>query len=124
MKNKTTNNQKFWGISAVINLYGCDHQLIQSPLKIKKFAIQLCKLIKMQRHGNPLIERFGSDYYEGVSMMQFIETSSITAHFDEQEDRAFIDIFSCKDFNAKIAADFCQKFFKAKKCKLKIIIRN
>ena len=46
--------------------------------------------------------------------MQFIETSTITAHFDEQGNRAFIDIFSCKTYNAKKVALFCKKFFKAK----------
>jgi len=48
-------------------------------------------------------------------MMQFIETSSIVAHFDEIWDRAFIDVFSCKTFDSKVAGKFSKEFFKAKR---------
>ncbi len=58
--------------------------------------------------------------------MQFIETSSITAHFEDQQRpmKAFIDIFSCKDFNEKSAAKFCKEFFQAERAKTTILIRK
>ena len=43
--------------------------------------------------------------------MQFIETSSITFHGDEVARRCFVDIFSCKPFDAEHAAALAQRFF-------------
>jgi S-adenosylmethionine decarboxylase len=115
---------KSWGLSAMIDLYHCQRELITSPELIEKFVVELCEHIQMKRHGRTLIERFAEGYYEGVSMLQFIETSSITAHFDEREDRAFIDIFSCKYFVPEQAADFCQKYFQAQNYKLNVLLRQ
>ncbi len=113
-----------WGLLASINLYGCDPVLIREPEAIRQYVIELCGLIDMKRFGEALIQRFAEGYYEGVSLMQFIETSSVTAHFDEQENRAFIDIFSCKFFDSKTAAEFSRKFFKASKYELNILTRD
>lgn len=109
--------QKFWGKSASIDLVGCNDN-VKKPKEIKRFCDELCKVIKMKR--------FGVGKLEGYSFMQFIETSSITAHFEEQQNpmKAFIDIFSCKDFNEKKAAEFCKNFFGAKKVKLRVLIRE
>ena len=117
--------RKFWGKSAVIDLYDCN-EYVKNPKKIEEFVKELCELIKMKRHGHLYLERFGDGKLEGYSFMQFIETSSITAHFEEQENpkKAFIDIFSCKDFDAEKAAEFCKNFFDAKKYKVKTIIRK
>lgn len=117
-------NHRSWGLHAVIDLYGCDQELIKSFTDIKRFVVELCDLIDMKRYGEAMIERFATGYYEGVSLLQFIETSSITAHFDERENRAFLDIFSCKYFDTKEAVDFCQKFFKAKDHKVQVLLRN
>ena len=113
-----------WGLLAVINLYNCDPDLIREPAVIKQFIIELCQVINMTRFGDVLIERFGKDSLKGYSVMQFIETSSITAHFDEADNRAFIDIFSCKSFEVKPAVDFCFNCFKAKNFKCEVIVRK
>lgn len=118
------NNFKSWGLSAIINLYGCDSEKIRDCKTAKEFVIALCKEIDMERHGDPQIERFAEGELEGISLMQFIKTSSITAHFDEEENRAFIDIFSCKYFDIFKAADFCEKFFEAKRRTLTVVERD
>ncbi|HCC22684.1 TPA: S-adenosylmethionine decarboxylase [Candidatus Falkowbacteria bacterium] len=117
--------KKAWGLIAVINLSGCDHRMIQSPTKIKLFVKQLCKRIKMVPYGPTMVKKFGTGSLEGYSALQFIETSSITLHFDDKGgDRAFIDIFSCKYFEATDALDFSREFFQAKKSKMKVIVRD
>jgi len=113
-----------WGYLAVINLYGCDSNKIKNSKDINDFVISLCDLIEMKRHGEAIIERFGKESLEGYSMLQFIETSSVTAHFDEIKDRAFIDIFSCKKFNVDKAVNFCFDFFKAQRKKVYVIDRD
>jgi S-adenosylmethionine decarboxylase len=119
-----TETKHVWGLSAAIDLYDCDPEMIKDFKTIEKFVIDLCDLIDMKRFGEAMIERFADGYYEGVSLMQFIETSNVTAHFDEQENRAFIDIFSCKYFDAEVAARFCKEFFKADKYRLNTLERD
>jgi len=102
----------WWGRSCSVDLHGLDVELI-TPGYIRKYVRELCKLLKMKRHGPTRIGRFGKGKLKGYSMMQFIETSSITAHFDDKGHRGFIDVFSCKEFNSKKVAKFSQKFFKA-----------
>ena len=108
---------KVWGRLVTLDLHGVDLGMIKNPKEIRSFVRQLCELIKMQRVGPTRIKRFGHKELRGYSMVQFIETSMITAHFDETGRRAFIDIFSCKNFSPKAVSDFAKKFFKARTCK-------
>lgn len=103
----------WWGRSCSVDLHECDSALLKDPKAIGRFVGELCKLIKMKRVGPPMIKRFGHGNLRGYSMIQFIETSTITAHFDEKGNRVFLDIFSCKKYDPKPAAKFAQKFFKA-----------
>ena len=83
-----------WGLLASINLQECDHQKITNPSLMKDFIKQLCQIIDMKPHGEPMIEKFAEGDLEGHSLLQFIETSSITIHYDDKAGkRAFIDIF-------------------------------
>jgi S-adenosylmethionine decarboxylase len=118
-------NKIFWGKLASIDLVGCNDKITQ-PKEIRKFCDILCKKIKMKKYGPTHLKRFGVGKLEGYSFMQFIETSSITAHFEEQQNpkKAFIDIFSCKDFNENEAAKFCKEFFGASKVKMNVLIRE
>lgn len=113
-----------WGLTASIDLAGCDHELIQSPKAIRKFVKEMITAIDMKTYGPMHLERFAEGHLEGYSVMQFIETSSLTIHFDHMiADRAFIDIFSCKFFDPERAEQFSKQFFKAKKSRKKIIMR-
>ncbi len=115
--------KKIWGQLMSINLYGCEYSLLTNPKKLKKFCIELCKEINMMPFGRPIIKRFGKGKLEGYSLMQFIETSSITIHLDEIGLRAFIDIFSCKTFDVNKAKKFSKSFFKAKKINYRNLYR-
>jgi len=123
--NRKINSQSFWGLSAIIDLNNCDRSIITSPEKIKEYIMTLCSVIDMKPYGPTMIDKFGADSLEGYSAMQFIETSSIVLHCDDKKgSRVFIDIFSCKSFDAMIAANFSFKFFGADSIKLKVIERK
>lgn len=113
-----------WGKLGTINVYGCNPKKIKSKREIRNFVKTLCKGINMKRKGPCRIKRFGKDNLEGYSVIQFIEYSSITIHFDEIGNRAFIDIFSCKDFDLKRAENFSRRFFSGTKSNSKIIVRK
>jgi S-adenosylmethionine decarboxylase len=117
--------KEVWGQSLSIDLNGCEHSFMIDSKKLKEFSKKICKEIDMIPFGEPIIKRFpiSNKTLEGYSMMQFIETSSITVHLDEVGDRAFIDIFSCKKFDAKTAKKFCKNFFRAKVIRAKNLYR-
>jgi len=125
MKNKKLEMKKNYGKELILDLFGCDPKIIRSKKKILEYSDWLCNLIKVKKYGKPICERFAlhNPVATGYSLVQLIETSSITAHFSELWNRAFINIFSCKLFNHKIATDFTRKFFKARKIKDRVLIR-
>ena len=93
-----------WGMLAAIDLHGCDPGTLEDPDYIRSFVAALVDAIEMRAHGPVLLERFGDGELEGWSAMQFIETSSITLHADEFGGRCFVDVFSCRSFDAERAA--------------------
>jgi S-adenosylmethionine/arginine decarboxylase-like enzyme len=93
-----------WGLLAAIDLHGCDRELLEDPELIRRFVTTLVDAIEMRAHGPVLLERFGDGELEGWSALQFIETSSITVHADESGGRCFVDVFSCRAFDADRAA--------------------
>ena len=116
--------QQCWGIVASVNVYGCNATYIKTPEKIQEYVDALCKEIHMVKHGPTMIERFAEGALEGYSALQFIETSSIALHFDETENRAFIDIFSCKYFDPETAKDFTLKFFEGTSASVVHLLRS
>jgi S-adenosylmethionine/arginine decarboxylase-like enzyme len=111
-----------WGLAVGIDLERCNMDKISDPEMIKQFVIGLCDYIKMKRFGEPVIVKFGNNpKLAGYSLMQLIETSSITGHFKELDGTAFIDIFSCKGYLPRSAATFCKKFFNAQKMSIRYI---
>ena len=112
-----------WGQLLSIDLNGCEHSFMNNPEKLREFSKEICKEIDMVPFGEPIVKKLGKGKMEGYSMMQFIETSTITVHLDEFDDRTFIDIFSCKRFDIKKTKKFCKNFFMAKKIRAKNLYR-
>jgi len=112
------------GQLTIINLKECDSDLVRDKEHLAKFGRDLCDVIKMKAYGEPIIDRFGKDELEGYSLVQRIETSNITVHLDEFENKVFVDIFSCKEFNEKDAAEFSKEFFRAKELNSQTIMRE
>jgi len=116
-----------FGQELVLNLYHCDLEKISSGEEIKTFVIQLCQnVIHMKRYGQPLIPHFGHDnpITSGYSLVQLIETSSVTAHFSEYKRSVYLNIFSCAWFDAKKTTAFCKAFFGAKRVKANLLQRE
>lgn len=118
--------KKNYGMELILELFGCDINVITSREKIKEFIVSVCKEIEMETYGRPMIKKFpGSDLWGvGYSFLQFLTTSSIAGHFIENGRIAFINIFSCKEYDAKGATCFAEKFFKAKNVRSKLIIHQ
>lgn len=102
-----------WGCSAHIDIPGCDRGAISNPATIRAFFAAVVPAIGMKAHGPPRLERFGDRKRNllGWSGFQFIETSNITVHADEVGLRCFVDVFSCKPFDAVKAARVAGDYF-------------
>lgn len=117
--------KKIYGYELVLDLYGCDKKAISSKKRLQEYVDKLCKLIKMKKFGRTLLPYFGQKkaFTKGYSLVQLIETSSITGHFSEYWGRAYINIFSCKEFDRFAAKKFTCQFFQAQKIKNRFLIR-
>jgi S-adenosylmethionine/arginine decarboxylase-like enzyme len=79
----------------------------------------------MRQFGETQIVHFGKDErVAGYSMTQLIETSLISGHFANLTNAAYLDIFSCKPYDPRAAADFAKRFFKAAGMNLQVVKRR
>ena len=115
-----------FGWELVLDLYDCDQFSISNEEKIRNFGLELCKVIDMIPYGDPLTPYFGEncEHTKGYSLLQFIETSSITGHFSEGTGAAYLNIFSCKPYDAKAAEEFTIKYFGAGHCVARLTTRK
>lgn len=114
-----------WGLLTSVDLHDCDPEKIRDGDHIRKFSVDLCDHIDMKRYGEPIVVRFGADpRVQGYSLAQLIETSLISGHFAEDTNRAFIDIFSCKEYPPQAVAEYCRKYFGAKDMEYSVSFRT
>ena len=76
--------------------------------------MERCKLSWWDDYGVPPEEQQTEPHLKGTSAIQFIITSNITIHTLDILKSVYINIFSCKDFDAQKAEDFTKEWFKGK----------
>lgn len=113
-----------WGKHAVFDLKRCVPQLIRCPYNITDFSKTLVKRIDMKPFGNPWVERFGEGNKMGFTLIQLIETSNITGHFCEETNEAYLDVFSCKDYDPEAVRWVIQDFFMPEHIDTRVLIRG
>ncbi len=106
-----------WGLACSFDIYDCNPETIRDADKIQEFVIKLCDLIEMKRFGETIIVNFGEEErVAGYSMVQFIETSLISAHFANLNNTVYLDVFSCKDYDPEKVEKFTKEFFEGSFC--------
>ena len=88
-----------WGLHMTVDASRCNKKAIRSSTTIEKFTKDLVSKIHMKAYGDPQIVMFGDGDKKGYTLVQLIETSNITAHFCEESDNMYFDLFSCKHFS-------------------------
>jgi len=117
--------QNVWGIASSIDIYGCDPETIRDAEKIKQFVRELCELIEMKRFGETVVVHFGeNEKVAGFSMLQLIETSLISAHFANQSNTTYLDVFSCKPYDPDVVEEFSRRFFGGEYCVTNVTLRR
>lgn len=116
---------KTWGISASIDIHDCNPDKIRDAEYIKQFVIDLCVLIDMNRFGETQVVNFGeNEVVAGYSMVQLIETSCITGHFANLTNNAYLDVFSCKWYDAEVVKKFAQDYFEGMYSVMTVLLRD
>ena len=113
-----------WGYHLIIDAADADHDSITSYDNIYKFTKDLVKKIDMVAYGEPQIVNFGSGNKAGYTMVQLIETSNIVAHFCNETDTFYLDVFSCKMFNHEIVKELVNEYFKTTKINFNFLYRD
>lgn len=117
--------EDYWGIASAIDIYNCDPEKIRDAEFIKRFVVDLCDLIEMKRFGDTQVVHFGEDEkVAGFSMVQLIETSLISAHFANQTNTTYLDVFSCKAYDPDVVKEFAQKYFGGETSSLNVTYRR
>ena len=103
-----------WGVHTILNLGKCCPAAIRSPLKIQQFSNAVVKAIQMEQYGQTQIQHFGKDDKLGYSFQTHLTTSHLCGHFAEESDSAFLDCFSCKEYDPALVEKVARAYFKPK----------
>lgn len=115
---------KYWGYHLHLDCSGCNNEAIKSHQTIYDFTKELVKAIDMIAYGEPQIINFGSEDKAGYTLVQLIETSNIGAHFVNEYNHIYLDVFSCKIFDQKVVKQLVKKYFGAKKMRKTFMYRQ
>lgn len=114
---------KPYGYELILDLHGCDVSKFNRT-SLKRFFEKLCKAIDMKRadlhfwdyEGIPVEERPKEAHLLGTTAVQFITTSNIVIHTLDLLKAVFVNIFSCKKYDAELAEKITREWFGAKEC--------
>jgi S-adenosylmethionine/arginine decarboxylase-like enzyme len=113
-----------WGKHLVLDAAGCSPKMIGCPIVIKNFTTDLVRRIDMVAYGDPQIVMFGTGNKKGYTLIQLIETSNIAAHFVEENNSMYLDVFSCKDFDPSIVKETVREYFDAQRFSSRVFMRQ
>ena len=119
-----------YGVELILDLHGCDPSTFNREC-IGAYFERLCVLIDMKREALHFWDDIGvseedkqtSPHTQGTSAVQFILTSSIIIHTLDQLSAVYINMFSCKAFDPKVAEQFSVEWFGADDCSARFIDR-
>ncbi len=130
-----------YGKELILDLYDCDVSKFNRK-NLKNFFLSLCEEIdmtpckltwwddkwtwlwKLIYFWDKSIQYETRPHTKGTSAVQFIITSNITIHTLEILGECYINIFSCKEFDAEDALNFTLNWFNAKKGNCQTMIRG
>lgn len=115
---------KPWGYLLSLDLARCIPNAIRQDVIIKSFAQTLVREIDMVAFGPPQVVWFGSGNKGGYTLVQLIETSSITGHFCEESNDAYIDVFSCKPFRPETVKRVIHEYFNPQDIRMTFVERQ
>lgn len=122
--------EKPYGFELILDLHGCDVSKFNRK-SIEGYMVAVCEAIGMVREdlhfwdyeGMPEEEIPKDSHLLGTSAVQFISTSNIVIHTLDLLEAVYVNIFSCKEFDAKVAEKITKEWFGANGCRAHFIER-
>lgn len=108
-----------FGYEYILDLVDCSEEKIDDIVNIELFIDELIEKTNMKKLGNIHYEYVnlqdaidaGNPDIVGYSVCHFIITSSITLHFCNPMKKAYLNFFSCKEFNTDDVDELLKKYF-------------
>lgn len=116
----------YWGYHGLFNLSNCNKSKIADETNHRAFLIELVEKIKMVAYGEPVMAHFATHDPSkgGWTILQMISTSSITGHFVDATGEAYLDIFSCLQFELEEAEKVIRHFYMPTSMQSKMELRK
>lgn len=104
-----------FGWELILDLYDCNANIAEAET-LRHYIELLCEMLHMKRFGPAMVKHFGHNdkRTSGYTVVQLIETSSITGHFSDAYRTAHINIFSCREFDYERVLNFTMDYFDTK----------
>jgi S-adenosylmethionine/arginine decarboxylase-like enzyme len=114
-----------WGYHLALDCKSCNKDKITDKLFIVMFTKHIIETAEMVPYGLPQIEYLltGTEN-AGYSVLQMITTSNFTAHFIDSSGDAYVDLFSCKEFDVQKIAGTVKVMLEAQDMKATLLHRQ
>ena len=117
-----------FGPHLTLDLYYCNRKKISDLKFIYNILHELPEFIGMKKIAPPSVVFYegseGTFDKGGISGFVLIATSHISIHTFSEQEHAFVDIFSCKDFDIEKAENYLINKFESKKVDKKLFQRG
>jgi len=107
-----------YGYELILDVHNCNPDTFTRS-SIDAFFTDLCRNIDMEKcevHywddvGVPIDEQQTEPHAKGISAVCFILTSTIVIHTLDLLKTVYVNIFSCKEYDPEVAAEFTRNWF-------------
>ena|SRR3989344_1709813 len=116
-----------FGLHVTIDASGCNKRKLSSVTLVYDILNKLPDKIGMTKMTLPYVVKWLDKFAqgtEGISGFVMIAESHISIHTFPDQDYVFMDIFSCRDFNADMAIKYLTEAFESKKYQKQILKRG
>ena len=116
-----------FGLHVTIDASGCNKKKLASVTLVYDILNKLPEKIGMTKMTLPYVVKWLDKFAEGtegISGFVMIAESHISIHTFPDQDYVFMDIFSCRDFDADRAIKYMLNAFESTKCEKHILKRG
>jgi len=119
-------NDYGFGPHLMLNCFGCPKERTSDVKLISRLLNEFPAMVGLERISPPYVYKFSNADPEekGISGVCLITRGHISIHTFSDGDRAFIDVFSHKDFDANFATDHFKGALGAKSHDAKLLNRE
>lgn len=104
----------------MLDCFDCSEHKLSSAQAINEILENFPAKIGMNKISPPYVFRTGNGEKGGLSGVVLLAESHLTVHTFPEKKQAFVDVFSCREFNLRFAADYLSNYFEAGRHEVKL----